>query len=389
MEACFVAFHKAFPTNLTSDTILNTQLHQELLTSSVNFEYCLSGLPFYNVFVFNNNVKLKTVLMSKDYYRILHVEREASADEIKKSFHRLALLHHPDRNSSAVSEDQFKEINEAYQCLSDPQKRRSYDSGSTWFGYYTPQPEPYIHAAASASEVKLNEEFEITYSYIGEGRFFKKPESKAFVFTAGPIVNHRNFLRDDRMIRETQLTYTVSARITGTINVDPATIEVQHRHFSSNLITVNVQSTSCYFKKGMDAGENPLMVLLHKDQFSSNSIYRKTYTYRHAVLVPRSDYAAYYHRIGSIMKTVFAVSGFCLFGLKGQSALLGLVCGSLIAGIACRLMYWMAGVQSKYFYAYQYPLVVEYMEEGYEIGNDSSNIFVSDTVLQRLVMLFK
>lgn len=64
----------------------------------------------------------------KDYYKILGVERTASADEIKKAYRQLALKYHPDRNpNDAEAEEKFKEINEAYQVLSDKEKRQHYD----------------------------------------------------------------------------------------------------------------------------------------------------------------------------------------------------------------------------------------------------------------------
>lgn len=64
----------------------------------------------------------------KDYYEVLEVTREASADEIKKSYRRLARKHHPDVNRHDESaEETFKEINEAYTILSDADKRRMYD----------------------------------------------------------------------------------------------------------------------------------------------------------------------------------------------------------------------------------------------------------------------
>ncbi|MEC8049066.1 MAG: molecular chaperone DnaJ [Chloroflexota bacterium] len=63
----------------------------------------------------------------RDYYEILGVGKNASDEEIKKAFRKLALEFHPDRNKSKGAEDKFKEINEAYQVLSDPEKRNSYD----------------------------------------------------------------------------------------------------------------------------------------------------------------------------------------------------------------------------------------------------------------------
>jgi molecular chaperone DnaJ len=64
----------------------------------------------------------------RDYYEVLTVSREASCEELRKAYRREALKHHPDRNQGdAAAESKFKEINEAYQVLSDDEKRRIYD----------------------------------------------------------------------------------------------------------------------------------------------------------------------------------------------------------------------------------------------------------------------
>jgi molecular chaperone DnaJ len=64
----------------------------------------------------------------RDYYEVLGVERTASADEVRKAYKREALKHHPDRNpGDATAEVKFKAVNEAYQVLSDDDKRRIYD----------------------------------------------------------------------------------------------------------------------------------------------------------------------------------------------------------------------------------------------------------------------
>src|SRR5664279_1478106 len=63
-----------------------------------------------------------------DYYKILGVAREATPEELKKAYRKLALKYHPDRNQGEkASEEKFKEINEAYTYLSEPDKRAHYD----------------------------------------------------------------------------------------------------------------------------------------------------------------------------------------------------------------------------------------------------------------------
>jgi curved DNA-binding protein len=91
----------------------------------------------------------------KDYYKILGVDRKAKSEEIKRAYRKLAKQHHPDRNpGDNKAEEKFKEINEAYQVLSDPQKRSRYDQlgdsysrwqqtgaqtgGFKWEDWYTP-----------------------------------------------------------------------------------------------------------------------------------------------------------------------------------------------------------------------------------------------------------
>ncbi len=71
----------------------------------------------------------------KDYYKILGVAKNASEDDVKKAYRKLAMKYHPDRNpGDKTAEDKFKEINEAYEVLRDPQKRSRYDQlGDSYF----------------------------------------------------------------------------------------------------------------------------------------------------------------------------------------------------------------------------------------------------------------
>lgn len=69
----------------------------------------------------------------KDYYKILNVDRKASADDIKQSYRRLARKYHPDVSKEPNAEEQFKNVQEAYEVLKDSEKRAAYDQlGSNW-----------------------------------------------------------------------------------------------------------------------------------------------------------------------------------------------------------------------------------------------------------------
>ncbi|MEW6735230.1 MAG: molecular chaperone DnaJ [Acidobacteriota bacterium] len=76
---------------------------------------------------------LSLVMAQEDYYKLLGVARDASADEIKKAYRRLARKHHPDVNPGDKSaEEKFKKISEAFEVLSDPKKREIYDRYGTY-----------------------------------------------------------------------------------------------------------------------------------------------------------------------------------------------------------------------------------------------------------------
>ena len=73
-------------------------------------------------------------MAQNDYYKTLGVDRNADADELRKVYRRLARKHHPDLNpGDKASEDRFKQVQEAYDVLSDPKKKQMYDQ----VGFYS------------------------------------------------------------------------------------------------------------------------------------------------------------------------------------------------------------------------------------------------------------
>lgn len=109
---------------------------------------------------------MRAAVPKRDYYDVLDVGRDATDGEIKKAFRRLALQHHPDKNpSDRVAEERFKEASEAYNILSDPDKRAAYDRfGHAAFGG------PGAAGAAAAGAQSVSEVFEGLFDLLGRKR---------------------------------------------------------------------------------------------------------------------------------------------------------------------------------------------------------------------------
>jgi DnaJ-class molecular chaperone len=83
-------------------------------------------------------------MSKRDYYEVLGLQKNASEDDIKKAYRQLAMKYHPDRNKESGAEDKFKEAKEAYETLSDPEKKVAYDQ----FGHSSQQ-NPFAHKTSS------------------------------------------------------------------------------------------------------------------------------------------------------------------------------------------------------------------------------------------------
>ena len=300
-----------------------------------------------------------------DHYATLGLGREASDEEIRKAFRRLALQHHPDKNpGDAQAAARFRRIAEAYRVLGDQAKRVRYDSHASHPPGEGSDIEPYIHLHASARTLELNEEFVLTYSFPAEGRAFRKPTWQGWEITAGPAVSHR--YREG--VRETVLQYTASPLRTGLIEIQPARIQFHGRSHYSGSLSFQVNDTACYFADAQNGGSDPVRIRLYKLHDIRYTRFTKTVVVPRTVLIPRSDLAAWYHRIGRLLKSAIPLLGAVLCMLKGIPVLPGMAACSLFAGLNVRIMYRLVGVRPRSGNVLNHPRVVKCLSEGYFFG---------------------
>lgn len=110
----------------------------------------------------------------RDYYEVLGVGRDATQAEVKKAFRKLARKYHPDvADDKTSAEEKFKEINEAYEVLSDPEKRKKYDAlGAHWNGQAPPPPAGGGYSTAGGG--KEPEGYEFEFGGTGFSDFFER-----------------------------------------------------------------------------------------------------------------------------------------------------------------------------------------------------------------------
>ncbi|MBP6913258.1 MAG: DnaJ domain-containing protein [Candidatus Levybacteria bacterium] len=129
--------------------------------------------------------------MKKDYYEILGVSKNATPEELKRAYRKLALQYHPDKNKTQEGEEKFKEINHAYEVLSDSTKRATYDqvgpsgfdgsAGSPFGGQRGGQYGPFTYSYGNSGEGAnydfggFSDPFEIFEQFFGGGYAKRKP----------------------------------------------------------------------------------------------------------------------------------------------------------------------------------------------------------------------
>ena len=89
----------------------------------------------------------------KDYYKLLGVERAASAEEVSKAYKKLARKYHPDLNPAPKAQERFKAASAAYDLLKDPEQRRRFGQGTHARQIMRPQPRPHPGALAQVGQI--------------------------------------------------------------------------------------------------------------------------------------------------------------------------------------------------------------------------------------------
>jgi hypothetical protein len=314
----------------------------------------------------------------KDYYKILGIPREAGKASIRKAWHELALKHHPDHNPGDLNaEERFKEAQEAYYVLSDENKKAVYDltGGISYQTGFTRPPviRHYFYVMCDSLRAKLNEEIEVTFTYSGEGRVFRRPSFKGFHITGPPFVSTRFVMHEEQRVRETSLTYLVCPLQKGMLFIETATIRINNIQHQTNGFSIEVSDNECYFLEGEIADGKPYKCPLYYE----NTDIRRPFSVSgrkndHVLLIPRSKTAFIFHTIGASIKFVSMIWGAVMLQhFFDINMLLGALAGSAFGGLNCQVMYRLMHMKSKFQYTLKYPLVQEYVERGYRLGEHS------------------
>ena len=312
---------------------------------------------------------------------MLGISQQATVDDAKQAFRKLALRFHPDVNQNdAEAESKFIELHEAYAVLSDEQKRKSFDK----YGIIDSEIKTeetlnhYFKMHCNVYEIKSNEEFEVALSYTGEGRYYTKPDLSAFLICCKPYVTFRDVMVDGFAVKETNLTYVLAARYNGVHTIGSASIRIFNKPCSTNPVTVYVKPNACYFLKSKTDDGPPYIFRLYVEDIITGKYMRTLTQQEHRVPVPRSRAAWRLHNTGLLIKYVFAIYCF-VFLLPPSPFFIKAISSICFGGVNCHLFYKLVGVKSKFYYVLKYPRIKNYLDNGYftrvTMFDDNKKIF--------------
>jgi len=323
--------------------------------------------------------------LSKNHYHILQINSNATAADIKKAYRLLAKRYHPDYNpKDETASEKFLEITIAYETLSNSSLRTAYDK-SLWGASTNANNinlDYYLHVTSNASIVKCCEEFELTFTYSGDGRYLKKPPLSPFVTASKPYVDFRQVNIKGYSVKETCITYTLSAPVPGNFKIGAASIKIQNKTFQSVPLYITAEPTTCFYTgKNLNADGSPLKFKLYHKSQSGSATNRFTENLAHTILIPRSQKAQWLHNAGSVLKIVFAIWGGILAAKLSVNILAGFIAGSVYGAACCYALYYFNGVHSKFFTSHKHPVVKEYVAQGFKThesmidGNQIQKVF--------------
>lgn len=197
--------------------------------------------------------------MAKDYYSILGVSKQAKEDEIKKAFRKLAVKYHPDKNpGNKESEEKFKELNEAYEVLSDPEKRKKYDVyGANWNQFNGQQQGQHQYQGGGAGGG--------SYQYEGDpGEFFGKGGDFSDIFgeffggSSGRGGSRRSTRKHKGQDYQSEVTITLEEAFEGTtrlFNINEQKIRITLKPGVYDGLTIKLAGKGAAGINGGEAGD--------------------------------------------------------------------------------------------------------------------------------------
>ncbi len=202
--------------------------------------------------------------MSKSLYQTLNVSENASQDEIKKSYRRLARQYHPDLNKTKEAEEKFKEINAAYEILSDEEKRRQYDQfGDNMFGGQ--------NFSDFARSRRTSEDLDdILSSIFGRGGFSQRFSQNSQGFSGFNFSNFSNFAPENL-----DMTVALNVSVLDTLLGNKKQVSVNNETFSLKIpIGVEEGEKIRVRNKGKTGqmGRGDLLLQIHIEE---DEIYRR------------------------------------------------------------------------------------------------------------------